>query len=180
VRFDIMDALAADRRARWRKATAADGLDFVKLWDTKNPPMPIASNGGFPPSRGSFTAAGRVYTDGFPSNTASTRIFLLPVQIRKPELPIQVTLFGCGPERAVVGVLAATALAPHAAMVTNAITAKPRTTAAILAILVVVIGAFSGASLRGPFRSRRSLVLTFPAPPGKAEALPGERPVIVN
>ncbi len=40
LRYDLMDALTADKRARWRMATEADKLDFPTLWDKKNPPMP--------------------------------------------------------------------------------------------------------------------------------------------
>lgn len=40
LRYDLMDALSADKRARWRAATDADKIDFATLWDKKNPPMP--------------------------------------------------------------------------------------------------------------------------------------------
>jgi hypothetical protein len=40
LRTDFMEALSADKRARWREATPEDSLDFATLWDEKNPPMP--------------------------------------------------------------------------------------------------------------------------------------------
>ncbi len=40
LRYDLMDALTADKRAHWRAAGDADKIDFPTLWDKKNPPMP--------------------------------------------------------------------------------------------------------------------------------------------
>jgi hypothetical protein len=40
LRFDMMDALRDDPRARWREATPEDNLDFAALWDAKKPIIP--------------------------------------------------------------------------------------------------------------------------------------------
>lgn len=40
LQYDLMEALSADKRARWRTATEADKIDFATLWDKKNPPIP--------------------------------------------------------------------------------------------------------------------------------------------